>query len=272
MKFMIITGYSRGIGRQLAEVSAEKQGERLGLIAISRRANAELDRELNASCLWYRSVRGDLADHSIYRALTGELTKLCDQFFAKHGTASSVELVNNAAVLGPLQLLSSLWRDDGRITEAAHALQANSLAPALLSGWFAGQFQQLETPAKRIINISSGASKGPMPGAALYSMSKAALNMASLSIAAEQKESIWPVKAYAISPGMVETNMQEIIRSKESDDFPEVEFFRNASRDGQVRDARQVAEAILSLDFEKLESGGYYHIRDLISGSGASGK
>jgi benzil reductase ((S)-benzoin forming) len=234
-ELIIITGYSRGIGREIAEGYARARGETLGLIGISRTAVRELESGLYAGCRWFRSLRADLSDHTRQRSLLEELSDLADQFEREHGRPDQVTLINNAAMLGPLVLYSSVWRDDGLINESAHAINANCLAPALLSGWFVDRYGDLQSPHKTILNISSGASKGPMPGAGIYSMSKAALNMISMSLAAEQQQAIWPVKAISLSPGMVETAMQDIIRSQDAEDFPEVEFFRSAATDGKVR-------------------------------------
>jgi benzil reductase ((S)-benzoin forming) len=263
-RLIIISGYSKGIGRQLAEEYARQLGTECGIIGISRTEPDELKRLLNREAGWFRSMRADLAEHQRLRSLLDQLDDLCDRHDEERGKPESVVLINNAALLDPLKTLGRLWRDDGHITEASHALTANCLAPALLAGWFIERFATLESDHKIILNMSSGASQGPMPGAGIYSMSKAAINMLSMSIAAEQKHAPNPVKAVSLSPGMVETNMQEMIRSKNADDFPEVDFFRSAAEEGKVRSPEDIARAIISMNLTTLESGGYYHLRDFI--------
>jgi NAD(P)-dependent dehydrogenase (short-subunit alcohol dehydrogenase family) len=56
-RLIIISGYSKGIGRQLAEGYARQLGTECGIIGISRTEPDELKRLLNREAGWFRSMR-----------------------------------------------------------------------------------------------------------------------------------------------------------------------------------------------------------------------
>lgn len=67
-----------------------------------------------------------------------------------------------------------------------------------------------DDPAGRIIMVSSGAASGGVQGWGAYSASKAALNSVVRTLGNEEPD----VVSIALRPGVVDTEMQEIIRDK----------------------------------------------------------
>ena len=84
-----------------------------------------------------------------------------------------------------------------------------------------------------LVNISSGAATKPYEGWAAYCASKAAVDQLTGCVALE--EARHGLRAYALSPGLVDTDMQAAIRASDERDFPEVERFRRFAADGPVQ-------------------------------------
>ena len=117
--------------------------------------------------------------------------------------------------------------------------------------------------SKQIVNISSGAAVKAYKGWSLYCSSKAGLDMATKSMAKEQSSSKNPVKINAIYPGVVETDMQEKIRSSSKQNFEEVERFVNLKNKNQLYTTGFVAKKIFQINEEnKLVNGEITDLRN----------
>jgi len=97
---------------------------------------------------------------------------------------------------------------------------------------------------KVIANISSGAAKNPISGWSAYCASKAALDMYSRVLAEEQTARKNGIKVIAIAPGIIDTQMQDEIRSAKSEDFPRLNDFVNYKAEKQLLSPDLVSEKI----------------------------
>jgi NAD(P)-dependent dehydrogenase (short-subunit alcohol dehydrogenase family) len=66
----------------------------------------------------------------------------------------------------------------------------------------------------RIVNVSSGAARGPFPRTGPYSVSKAGLDMLTRQVSSELDDG--RVILTAVYPGIVDTEMQALIRGQEA--------------------------------------------------------
>jgi benzil reductase ((S)-benzoin forming) len=152
--------------------------------------------------------------------------------------------VNNAADVALLGQVDQL--------KPAGMLQAyavNTVAPVLLMGWVL-RTASPGTPV-RIVNVSSGAGVEPIPGLGAYGSTKAALRLAGMVLAAEldlrsaggarRDATVW-----SYEPGVVETPMQEAVRTATAETVPIVQVFKNLSAQGQLRPAEVPATEIVS--------------------------
>ena len=98
-----------------------------------------------------------------------------------------------------------------------------------------------------LVNITSGAATKPYEGWAAYCASKAAVDHATRVVAAEEAEA--GLRAHAVAPGVVDTDMQAAIRATPADRFPEVERFVQLKRDEAYNSPAWVADHILGLAF-----------------------
>ncbi|CAM1348320.1 (S)-benzoin forming benzil reductase [Tenacibaculum crassostreae] len=240
MNIIIITGGSKGIGKALAEKYVQ---ENYKVYSLSR-SIVDLKNVTQVSV--------DLSDikatHNTFKMLLDELKKL---------EISSITLVNNAGRLGNITNLENIPSED-----IAKSIQLNTTSPLILSSLFIEATQQL-TCKKQIISISSGAAIKPYEGWSVYCTSKAAIDMMTKTIAAEQNELEHGVKCNAIYPGVVDTNMQTHIRSTDEKDFKNLQRFVNLKENDQLYTSEYVAETIFTIDTQsKLKNGDIVDIRE----------
>jgi benzil reductase ((S)-benzoin forming) len=98
-----------------------------------------------------------------------------------------------------------------------------------------------------LVNITSGAATTVYEGWAAYCASKAAVDQLTRVVAEEEREQ--GLRAYAVAPGMVDTDMQARVRASAPAAFPAVERFLEAKRTGTFNSPAWVADAVLELAF-----------------------
>ncbi|KMJ57237.1 oxidoreductase [Bacillus sp. LL01] len=116
----------------------------------------------------------------------------------------------------------------------------NIRATTLLSSRFARQFTR--GAGGRIVNLTSGQFRGPMPGELSYATTKGAIDAMTITLAAEVAK--LGITVNAINPGPTDTGwMTEEIRAGLSDMFP-------SSRVGEPSDVARTIKFLVSEDAE----------------------
>ena len=177
----LVSGASRGIGREIARQLAEAHGF---LVLAGARDPDEVD--LEGSVL---AVRLDVTDPA---SVTGAVSRV-----ASNPGRLDV-LINNAGVGGPAESAVAV-----ELADAHRVLETN-----LFGAWRTAQAMVpllLSSDDPRIVNVSSGmgqlADMGG--GSAAYRVSKTALNALTRVLAAEEPE----IRVNSICPGWVRTDM-----------------------------------------------------------------
>lgn len=179
MATILITGANRGIGLELARQLAEAGDE---VIAVCRKSSEALDE------LGVRVESGvDVSDDACVAALAARL-----------GDTTIDVLINNAGILQP-DNLAELDLDGVRRQFEVNALGPIRVTRALLDRLSPGSKVALIT--SRMGSIADNSSGG-MYG---YRMSKAALNMAGVSMARDLAQH--QIAVAILHPGMVATDM-----------------------------------------------------------------
>jgi NAD(P)-dependent dehydrogenase (short-subunit alcohol dehydrogenase family) len=232
----VITGASRGLGAGLAEHFAGV-GLRLGLCARHRPQQPERP----------RSKRRDAPDFDVEPPLC-EAVDVTDRAALDRFAAAVVERfgridlwVNNAGLLGPVGPLVDLDP-----AEVARTVEVDVVGVLNESAVFASHVRGRPGPGV-LVNISSGAATTPYFGWAAYCASKAAVDQLTRVVALE--EAAHELRAYAVSPGLVDTDMQAAVRAATEASFPTVERFRRAKQENHFNTPGWVASHILALAF-----------------------
>jgi 3-oxoacyl-[acyl-carrier protein] reductase len=218
-KVALVTGAGRGIGRAIA-VALGGAGVSVGCVA---RSEAELEQ-----CVALVEAAGAAAVVAI--ADLADPVALAAAIETVEGAFGAIDLlVNNAGIVGPLGPTFEVSAE-----EYERAVLVNLLAPVRLSLALLPQMRR--QGFGRILNISSGAARNTTSGDPMnaYITTKSALEGHTTSLAAELVGS--GVTANVLRPGMVDTPMQELMRTQDADQLGAafVDRFRSRFEAGEL--------------------------------------
>ncbi|KAJ7129586.1 short-chain dehydrogenase [Mycena epipterygia] len=188
-KTVLITGASKGIGLAVATILRTELDA--NVVTLSRTTSPEL---LALVGDHLASVNGDITNESAVAEAVALALKRFHRIDA---------LILNAAILDPLCRIG----DDTPLDQWKTHFDVNffSLITALKA-----TLPALREKNGRVVFISSGAAEGNMAGWGPYNTSKAAMNSLCRTLAEEEPKVI----SVAVAPGMVETNMQTMLRAQ----------------------------------------------------------
>lgn len=213
---VIITGASKGIGKAIAENFLKD--ESVFVTGISRSNTIQHDR--------YKFVEADLS----------QFMETYDQFFKSPAEdIDKVILINNAGTLGEMTKVGNL-----NAQNVQTLYQLNCIAPVMLCNEFVKRFKESGQEGL-IINISSGAASKSIDGWSGYGATKAALNRFTETLQEELIQAGVNIKAFALAPGVVDTEMQGEIRNSNEGDFSKVAHFRSLKENGELTKTDEVA-------------------------------
>lgn len=184
----LITGASRGLGAALAEFLAAQGYD----LVVTARGTTDLESTARALTGYGGQViafAGDVTDAAHRRKLVE----------AANSLGQLDLLVNNASELGPMPHL-----EDYPLDALAHVLAVNVLAPL---GLIQEVLPLLKKSQGLVVNISSDAAAAGYPNWGGYGASKAALDLASLTLANELYEA--GVGVVSVDPGDMRTAMHQ---------------------------------------------------------------
>jgi len=221
---VVITGASRGLGRGVAEALAGR-GARLGLCARGQPA------PIAGAEVHCASV--DVRDAAALERFADEVV----------GRLGPIDLwVNNAGVLEPIAFVRDLSAEALR----AH-LEVNLVG--VLHGTQAF-LRSLRASGRGgvLVNVSSGAALQGYAGWAAYCAGKAAVDRLTECVQLEERD--LGLRAHAVAPGVVDTAMQALIRSKTPQEFPAVGKFLQLAADDAFSSPAWVARCLWELAFD----------------------
>lgn len=227
-KIAIVTGAGRGLGRATALLLA-KAGATVVLAARSGdqlTGVAEQIKQNNGQAL---AIPTDVSN-------IGQVDHLLVLTLRAFGGVDI--LVNNAALISPL----------GKVWETSPLAWQQLMGVNLIGPYLCARAMlphMLEKGNGRIINVSSGAANRNIVGASAYTVSKAALERFSDSLATELKGS--GVVVTTFRPGIIDTPMQAHIRGTPEHLFPPVTTWQSWYDTGQLRPPEEPAYGILWL-------------------------
>lgn len=218
----VVTGASRGLGAGLATSLAEA-GFAVGLCA---RATPEVPAGAPGGVAASVDVRDADAVAQFAATVTDEL--------------GPIDLwINNAGVLDPIGPLR-----DAPIEALTMHVEVNLLGVMWGTRIFAGLVHERAEPGT-LVNMTSGAASSVYEGWAAYCATKAAVDQLTRVVAAEEADH--GLAAFAVAPGVVDTDMQALIRSTPTEQFPSVARFHDLKASDSFNSPEWVAACILEL-------------------------
>ncbi|GAV56103.1 hypothetical protein ZYGR_0AZ02750 [Zygosaccharomyces rouxii] len=191
VKSVIVTGVSRGIGRSVVEqILTSEESSIVTGIARSESSLRSLKDQFGDRFFY---VIGDVTDKNAVNALVQE---------ALNRTGRIDSVVANAGVLDPVQNIQKADVDGWKKLFDVNFFSVVTLSTVTIPHLMKSQ--------GNLIFVSSDACNMWFSGWGAYGASKAALNHLALTVSKESDG----VKAIAVAPGVVDTNMQVDIREK----------------------------------------------------------
>lgn len=256
MEWFCLTGASKGLGRAfaLSLIDRAKAGHSLRLVLLSRSEPVEVLETARTAAENGVDVQARFIEIDLLKARSLQI-RMPEIFPEQDTRTEHLVLINNAGLLSEPAPLERMKPSD--ISRAYHV---NLIAPAILSSIFLRRYADFKG-RKTILSITSGAAQRAIPGASVYCSSKAGLDMLMKTGAEEAAGS--NTRILAISPGMVETEMQQRLRGADKNNLPEVEFYKNAAKNGIVRPPEEAAKKILDWLVRSDPDGGIYHLDEI---------
>ena len=207
---VIITGASSGLGLAVARS-----------VPFSARV-VDISRSGPPEDSGIEHLEADLADPASWLALAVRIETV-----TKEADPRRMMLIHAAGTLSPIGFA-------GEVDLEAYTANVllNSAAGQVLGHVFLALAADREGD-RTLVMISSGAASSTYPGWSAYGAGKAALDQWVRNVGAEQ-ERRGAVVVAAIAPGVIDTSMQEQIRSASAEDFPDVNRFRQLHEKGDL--------------------------------------
>ncbi|RIA88580.1 hypothetical protein C1645_695091 [Glomus cerebriforme] len=197
-KSIIITGASRGLGRAIAIELIKKFNNNVIAVSRTRKDLTELK----------QYVENDLNRKGKIEIVVGDVT---EERVIEEAIGKSIEtwgkldgIIANAGILSIGKVANS------HIDEWKRSYEINFFSVITL---IQKSMSQLRQNKGVFLSVSSGAAYKEYYGWGAYSTSKAALNMLTSTVAIEEPD----IVAIAVRPGVIDTDMQKLIREKGMD-------------------------------------------------------
>lgn len=234
MKLAIITGGSKGLGRALVELYL---------------ADGWQVCELSRSGGGAHHLAVDL------KQIDAAMTLISPHFATLAAQPwERVVMLNNAGAVDPIGPLATLDEQD-----IVGNLNINLNAGVRIIAAFVRAFAACEGQ-RFVVNISSGAASKGYPGWALYCAVKAGMENFIRALATEPGSTAHPLTCINFGPGVIDTDMQALIRSSSVQQFPDVARFTALKESGQLRTPASVAATLKRLLDGTVENGRRYSV------------
>ncbi len=229
MKLAIISGGSKGLGHAIAEKLIVDGYQ---VVEFSRSAPHAYSIKLDFS-----------APDLMLPALSANLEALAAKQW------DEIVVVSNAASLSPIGPTSK----KNSMAVLAN-ININFTSAILFMSEVIKHFQS--QPCRKVLaSISSGAALKAYSGWSLYCSAKAGLESYVRTVAVEQESETSPFVILNVDPGVMDTDMQSLIRSSHKDDFPAVDYFIHRKESGELRTPDQVAIGVVKILHSDAKSG-----------------
>ena len=228
----ILTGASRGMGLAMAEQLLQPGNT---LICISRKTNEKLQQHAQSAGATLEQWTHDLTQSIPVAAKLAHWL----QHQGKNDWASAT-LINNAATIANLVPLSQ-----ADATDLAHTLRVGLEAPMQLTAAFLHATEAWSSQ-RRVLNISSGLGRRAMASQAGYCAAKAGIDHFTRCVALDEALKANGAKVCALAPGVIDTDMQVLLRNADARAFPDQANFASLKNNQQLTSPTEAAARVLA--------------------------
>ena len=241
---VIVTGASRGLGAAIVGWLV-KAGAGVSLVARSENALIRLADDFKLLGGKTLVCTADISDYDACRRVVAITLE-------RFGRIDS--LVNNAGIIQPIAAIADCEPADWQYNIDVNLTGPFNMIRAAIS--------HLRKQKGRIVNVSSGAANLALENISAYCTGKAALNHLTRVLAVEETD----VTALSVRPGVVDTDMQTVIRQEGAGKMPaeQLAYYQQLKDDGQLEPPEIPARSIawLALYAEPQSSGRFLDYDD----------
>ncbi|CAM3521699.1 SDR family NAD(P)-dependent oxidoreductase [Marinicrinis lubricantis] len=249
----IVTGASRGLGEALV-TQLLQPGNRI--LCISRTTNDRLRAKAENEGVLLDWVEKDLA----LLSEEGESESFLEKCLGavQLNDIAKIRLINNAGVLEPIG--PAHMNESGAVGQH---IAINLTAPILLTSALLRITASISAD-KRVMQISSGAGRKPYAGWSAYCAAKAGLDHFTRCLKLEQDEIKHGARVASVAPGVIDTDMQALIRGAGEERFPSHSRFVKMHEMGELISPSDAASRLLQyLESQSFGVEPIVDIRDL---------
>ncbi len=216
MKKIILTGATGGLGTELVDtILSYNIGE---LVCVYRNEKK------------FNKIRNEQKKLKGYQVLENDdFSKLFS--WVEDKETNEIMLILNAFSITPIKKMGEMRSD-----EIENFVYGNITRNTLLINKTINHCK-INGIALRIINLDSGAADRPFTGWGNYCASKSFINSL-LSVVSKENSDY---RVVSVDPGVIDTNMQEEIRSADKEVFDQVEMFKDYKKKGLLKSPKIVA-------------------------------
>jgi benzil reductase ((S)-benzoin forming) len=222
-KYVIITGITGGIGTHLAKICMERT---TGFRGCFFYRNQEKFNE------FFNSKLSDGIDSYFYQ-MENVKKLMLKELLEKHSGLDSIILILNSFTIKPIKRV-----EEQELDEIVNNLNVNIIAQLniLIETLNVAKANQLRL---RVIHIGSGAAYRAIEGWGLYSGAKSYMNIYLKTLKLEED-----IDIVSYDPGVVDTNMQEVIRNQREHKYSFVKEFKEYHINGKLNSPDVIAKDI----------------------------
>jgi benzil reductase ((S)-benzoin forming) len=241
--FFLVTGTSRGIGEALAKKLLEEGNTVLG-VARGRSDALKFPK--------YHHQTFDLADSSQISQIMEKVDEVVD-----NQRFDFICLVNSASPLEPVGAIEKCPAN-----EIESHIRVCLIASMILTSLFIRRFSD-DRVRKKVAFITGGSASTAVSHESIYCGAKAGVTMFAQCVGLEQKDKEYGFEVITIGPGMVDTYMHQMARSKNKDEYIWADLCKQVYEEGKLQNPVDVAENIYFILKYKYEQGKYVQVSEV---------
>jgi len=250
-KYAIVTGDSRGLGEEVAKLFLESG---VNVVGISRTQSVTLPEIAKENNLMYEHHVFDISRVS---SLEDRFSQILDEIFKEE--ISAIYLVNNAATVEPMNQATNI-----KSLDLIRNVNINSIAPMILTNQFLKKATEKNVPGI-VVSVTSGAANRPIYGWSAYCSTKASIDMYTKTVALEQEEQNTENKVIAFNPGVMDTEMQAVIRSSSEEEFKDVKRYQDLKENNELNSPQIVAGVLIDILYDEgMVNGKTYDVKNYL--------